>query len=229
MALTNFIVLSSLLFPGFSQSCKYGYFPYDNKENCMFYCDTDNTYIPISELSVDFIKSHCYYMVYPDECNSVDHFVYRNDSCGCPYCRCMNEFVPKITERASYAFSPPVPARTCFNCTCSSPPAYIDGIDDLIYDCQGILSDDIPVEWIDYECPPMTCTSSYETRDSWWEDVVDSDTLCTKLCYCSANEGEICETGFDNIMANDKLLYAFMSECADDRSSRAVNFSILFY
>ena len=215
-AMNSLIVASLLILRVSSQTCNdFGYFIENNGE-CMFWCSTDSDYIPITDLTFDFFKSLCITvsganLYYPDHCNSLQDLVFRNNSCGCPYCQCINQDGSSSVLQTQKLITDG-PLKTCYNCTCSIPPSSY-GINESMFHCDDIIEARFPSDWNDYKCPPETCSSSHELGDIWWDDVDDSDTLCTKFCYCSPSEGEICETGYGNIMANEKLSNAFLSEC----------------
>ena len=202
--------------------CSYGGFstnPSNNK--CMFDCEYDANYVEISTLSFDFIKDRCSGVsraaeFFPSECNSLDDLVYAEDYCSCPYCKC-SDLDGEVGTLLSYV------SQVCLNCTCSDD-TFINsfyGIEENIIYCDSLYGTSDPIDWNNYQCPPETCTETeYDgdinqlyPGDLFWGDVGDSDTKCTKFCYCSAKEGEICATGYANILADDILADQFHYDC----------------
>ena len=88
-----------------------------------------------------------------------------------------------------------------------------------------------PRDFDNFACPPMTQEKTAdgnvtkEQGEYWWQDVADSGTTCDEFCFCSGNDGEIRETGMDNITSNSKLLDAFMIDCATS-STPAVTYFV---
>ena len=220
------ICFASLLIGYISADCNYGYFQAQN-ETCMFNCEYSQ-WIPAENLTFIDIVYGCENirtanLAYPDDCNSLDDIVWRNDTCDCPYCKCSTESDESFFDILSYnsgIFDGKGPEKECISCICSTlPPSY--GINGYVYDCKSEMSVTNPFEWDDYQCPPTECkeTTYYNytycrlVGYNWWDDVGDSETLCTEFCYCSGKDGKVCETGYENIMANDGLRYQFMSNC----------------
>ena len=52
--------------------------------------------------------------------------------------------------------------------------------------------------------------------------------ICQEFCYCSGINGKICEYGYENIMENDQLKYAFMEECCYNMNTNSYNTLRLF-
>jgi len=239
----SLITWSLLLISVFSQNnCDYGRFEavddYGSdifestlSYSCMFDCEYDNNYIEIEDLPFDTIKSACSNVervanAYPDDCNSLDDLVFPSDYgyCSCPYCKCSKKNEEgEILTMVSYG-----PQKECESCTCSASATNY-GIDEMVYNCDQLMEVDDPREWNDFQCPPESCTAtSYsgstnelDGGDYWWNDVGDSDIFCTEFCYCSGKDGEVCETGYTNIMANDGLFNKFMYSCGDYNNAAA--------
>ena len=229
-----------------SQTCGYGYFTTSN-DSCVFNCEYSSL-IPITDLTFTDITNECDSMriantLYPDDCNSLNDLLWRNDSCECPYCPCTIEqneaSTIGITSYEGGLFDGLGPRKECVSCTCSSLPSSY-GIDSLVYECESEMIVDNQLIWDDYQCPPEEAcykTSSggnqygRDVGDYWWDDVSDSNTLCETFCYCSGTDGQICETGFDDIMSNEKLLYAFMGSCGGvyNSGAPAVKYFLLFF
>ena len=228
------ITIASLTIIGvLSQTdCDYGGFDEDENGECMYNCEWDNNFVEISTLSFDFIKEECSGIstaaaLFPNDCNSLDDLVYSDTDCRCPYCKCSTENLEGVTGTKLQWVS-----QTCYNCTCSdtSDANTYYGITEMVYECDFLAGVDSPYNWDDYQCPPETCTeieydgeeTKREGNDYWWDDVGDSDTLCTEFCYCSGKDGKICATGYANILANDLLADAFHRDCGWDSDSAAV-------
>ena len=211
--------------------CSYGGFDEDENGECMYNCEWDNNYVEISTLSFDFIKDECSGVskaaaLFPDDCNSVQDLVYSDESCRCPYCKCSTEDLQGVTG-TTLKWGP---SKYCYNCTCSADAAENYGVTDMVYNCDNLGGVNDPWNWDDYQCPPQTCIETEYNGNKleksqgwyWWHDVGDSDTLCQEFCYCSGKDGKICETGYDNILANDVLANAFHADCGYSFASAAV-------
>ena len=207
-----------------------GRFDIDNNGTCGFNCDPD-TFVPFDNLTFSEIKRGCDNIrytnsLYPNDCNSTNDLIWRNDSCSCPFCKCQQQeeneelFIEPITWIDFLPMTHPV--KECIGCTCSEPSSDY-GINGLIYQCDLKMEVDNFLKWSDYACPPNTCkdgnNNTKEVSEYWWENVKDDETLCQQFCYCSGTDGKICATGYDNIMANDKLRYAFIENCGDTYDS----------
>ena len=196
--------------------------------SCMYYCGNYENHVDIDTLSFDEIKEECseverVYSANPDDCNSLNDLLFPSDYgyCHCPYCKCSTKNEDgDISTTLSYGNNGP--QQKCANCTCSALLTKY-GIHQMVYDCDELMEVDDVTTWNDFQCPPEKCVWENDDRkrnvgDYWWNKVGDSDgytdnSLCTQFCYCSGKDGEICETGFDNITANDILFDAFMSDC----------------
>ena len=220
------LVIASFIVNVISQSCEWGNFYEDNTNTCLFDCEADGYYIPLDTVPFDIIKDKCPRIayanyLYPDDCNSTSDLFY--GSCNCPYCKCTNPNTFDLGERLAYGtstFLPPVgPTATCVNCTCTD--TLLSHLSETVYDCNLLLQADDPRELEEYSCPPNTCTDTtwwgetvdFTAGDYWWSDNGNSSKLCTEFCYCTGNGGSICETGYENILNDDKLLGAFKADC----------------
>ena len=221
------IFITSILINGISSSCVFGFFSGTNPD-CTFYCNFDS-FISVYNLSFTEIKIQCdnvriASLAYPNDCNSLDDLLWRNDSCSCPYCPCTQQQDESVLSELLYYnddTSHMHPVKECVSCKCSSPSSSnYGGIDGFIYECDTEMIVDDFLGWDDYICPPDTCkddnNNTKQVGDYWWEDVEDYNTLCQQFCYCSGTDGKICAYGYENIMENDKLKWAFMKDCRND-------------
>lgn len=181
--------------------CEYGRSEILN-DTCNYYCQSgsdatsENKYFNLSSLPFDYIKSECSNVRMAADngiCDGIQDLVYRNDTCGCPYCECQSP-QSDLTEYLTNW-----PTKVCMNCTCQQPSPN---------QCSTTI-------WNQPEIK--------EAGDSWWTDVADSDTDCQTFCHCPSEGEAICKTGWENIFADEWLKVAFMDECGDsDEDTGAV-------
>lgn len=216
----SILVISSVINIINSENCTYGDFQINN-ETCMFNC-WQQTSISLSSVPFTAIKNRCSNVnIAANKLGcTINDLVWPSDSCGCPYCKCS---LDSEDFYELYSYSDDGPERFCYKCECSASSD--SGITDLVISCHQWIDADEVNEWQDFKCPPTACLDSDGNPKTmwsdWWEDVADG-LDCDKFCFCSADQGTICATGYANIMANDKLLNAFRSDCGDSFYMRGV-------
>ena len=198
-------------------NCPYG-FPAMHNGTCMFYCDRTSDFsesincVALADLTFATIRDNCDQVDYAARIYgcTIDDLLWPSDCSGytdCPYCKCSSSNAGVTYELKSYRRSDPT--KDCYSCTCTE--ASDPGISDLVYDCNKVLTSNNAYEWEEFGCPPSECKDDYNNTKTaqyswpWFEDVSD-EFECPKFCYCSPNNGNICETGLTNILASDKVL-----------------------
>ena len=192
---------------------------------CKFICD-DDTYIDIDDLTFDMIKDNCgdtaAAIAINDDCNSMDDLVFLPAyvDCQCPFCKCsMEDRDGQTSEVFKYSVDDSIvnPSKSCFNCTCTdvSDNANFEDGTTFINICEELGEGQ---ELDGYSCPPMQCSITMWGQEyivsggTYWTADVEDGEKCDTLCYCDSTDGEICKTGWENIVDNDKMTN-YLREC----------------
>ena len=221
------LIVSTITINVISQSqCLWGQFEY-NEDVCMFRCRHPNTdYVNSSSLSFEQIINNCENVSSANRVHgcTMEDLVWPQDICQCPHCKCSSLSAMSSTQLMTY--DPPGLSSRCINCTCHTSSD--SGITDLVYSCDELLYVEYtpekqpwetPWQWNHYKCPPESCMQSNGVQknvyDAWFEDVADGS-HCDTFCFCSASEGNICATGWSDIVSTPILADKLADQCPTD-------------